>query len=65
MAAVHPGVILTDGLYDMLTAWVERHYRDQLAQSDLADPRLITESMTALDELTQLLGLPAIYAFQH
>jgi succinylarginine dihydrolase len=65
LAAVHPGVLLTDNLYDILTAWVERHYRDQLSQSDLADPRLITESMTALDELTQLLGLPAIYAFQH
>lgn len=64
-AAVHPGVLLTENLYDILTAWVERHYRDQLSQSDLADPRLITESMTALDELTQLLGLPAIYAFQH
>lgn len=65
LAAVHPGVLMTDNLYELLTAWVERHYRDQISQSDLADPRLITESMTALDELTQLLGLPAIYAFQH
>ncbi|WP_369820663.1 hypothetical protein [Oleiphilus sp. HI0125] len=31
----------------------------------MADPRLIDESKTALDVLTQLLGLPAIYAFQH
>jgi len=65
LAAVHPGVIMTDQLYDMLTAWVERHYRDQLSQADLADPRLIEESIAALDELTQLLGLPAIYPFQH
>ncbi len=65
LAAVHLGVLMTDNLYEILTAWVERHYRDQIAQSDLADPRLITESMTALDELTQLLGLPAIYPFQH
>lgn len=65
LAAIHPGVLFTDQLYETLMAWTERHYRDQLAQSDLADPRLIDESKTALDELTQLLGLPAIYAFQH
>lgn len=65
LAAVHPGVIMTDSLYETLVDWVDRHYRDQLAQSDLADPRLIDESKQALDELTQLLGLPAIYSFQH
>ena len=65
LAAVHPGVILTDQLYELLSAWVDRHYRDQISQSDLADPRFVDESMVALDELTQLLGLPAIYPFQH
>ena len=64
LAAVHPGVILTDQLYELLSAWVDRHYRDQISQSDLADPRFVDESMVALDELTQLLGLPAIYPFQ-
>lgn len=64
LAAVHPGVLLTDQLYETLDAWIERHYRDQLSQSDLVDPRLIDESMTALDELTQLLGLPSLYPFQ-
>jgi len=64
LAAIHPGVVLTDAVYDTLTAWVERHYRDQLSQSDLVDPRLIDETLIALDELTQLLGLPAIYPFQ-
>ena len=54
----------TDALYAKLTAWVERHYRDRLSQDDLADPKLLDEVRTALDELTGLLGLGSIYDFQ-
>ena len=57
-------VWLDDALFVALTAWVERHYRDRLASADLADPALLLESRTALDELTRLLGLPSIYPFQ-
>lgn len=64
LAAVNPGVILTPSLYDTLTAWVEKHYRDRLSESDLADPQLLTECRTALDELTQILKLGAVYPFQ-
>lgn len=57
-------VLLDEALHGDLTAWVERHYRDRLAPEDLADPHLAQESLTALDELTQLLGIGAVYPFQ-
>jgi succinylarginine dihydrolase len=63
-AAVLPGVKLTLELHDRLVSWVERRYRDRLVPDDLADPALMRESMTALDELTQILGLGALYDFQ-
>ncbi|HTJ93806.1 MAG TPA: N-succinylarginine dihydrolase [Pararobbsia sp.] len=63
-AAVAPGVWMNDALYDTLTAWVERHYRDRLELNDLADPQLLVDTRTALDELTRLLGIGSVYAFQ-
>ncbi|GAB6848494.1 N-succinylarginine dihydrolase [Paraburkholderia kururiensis] len=63
-AAVAPGVWIDDALFGRLDAWIERHYRDQLAPTDLADPHLLVESRTALDELTQILGLGSLYDFQ-
>jgi succinylarginine dihydrolase len=62
--AIHPGVIMTQDLYQQLNAWVDRHYRDRLLSADLADPLLLLESRTALDELTRLTGLGNIYPFQ-
>ena len=62
--ATAPGVLMNDSLYGRLTDWVERHYRDRLSQDDLADPKLLEESRTALDELTRILGLGNIYEFQ-
>jgi len=60
----HPGVFLTDALYERLTQWVERHYRDDLNPADLADPQLLRESREALEELTRILKLGSIYDFQ-
>jgi succinylarginine dihydrolase len=62
--AVAPGVWMNDTLFGKLDAWIGNHYRDRLAPADLADPRLIDESRTALDELTQILGLGSLYDFQ-
>ena len=62
--AMAQGVWLTDQLYQQLGDWIERHYRDRLVQVDLADPALLNEVRTALDELTQLTGLGNIYPFQ-
>jgi succinylarginine dihydrolase len=64
LAAVHPGVLLDAALLARLTAWAERHYRERLHADDLADPRLLDESRTALDELTAMLDLGSIYPFQ-
>ena len=64
LARVLPGVLLTDALYASLTGWVRKHYREQLAPDDLADPKLVGESRAALDELTGILGMPAVYRFQ-
>jgi succinylarginine dihydrolase len=64
LAATHAGVLLTPALCDTLEAWVDRHYRDRLDSADLADPCLLEESRTALDELTQILKLGALYSFQ-
>jgi succinylarginine dihydrolase len=54
---------MTDALYQKLSAWVGKHYRDRLAPADLADPALPVEVQTALDELTTILGLPGLYEF--
>ncbi|NER59460.1 N-succinylarginine dihydrolase [Pseudomonas sp. MAFF212428] len=64
LAAVNPGVIMTAPLYDTLTQWVDKHYRDSLSERDLADPQLLLECRTALDELTQILKLGSVYPFQ-
>jgi succinylarginine dihydrolase len=63
-AAVAPGVWIDDALFTRLDAWIEKHYRDRLAPQDLTDPALLDESRTALDELTQILGLGSLYDFQ-
>ncbi|MFK4233942.1 N-succinylarginine dihydrolase [Pseudomonas guariconensis] len=64
LAAVNPGVIMTAPLYDTLVQWVDKHYRDRLSEADLADPQLLDECRTALDELTQILKLGSVYPFQ-
>jgi succinylarginine dihydrolase len=43
---------------------VKARYRDKLTLSDIADPALLVEARTALDEITQVLGLGSVYEFQ-
>ncbi|GGJ91298.1 N-succinylarginine dihydrolase [Pseudomonas matsuisoli] len=62
--AVNSGVLLTPTLHERLLRWVDTHYRDRLVDTDLADPSLLDECRTALDELTGLLGLGCPYPFQ-
>lgn len=62
--AVHKGVIFNEALYEKLSTWINKHYREKLSITDLTDPKLIDESHAALDELTKLLGLGTIYPFQ-
>ena len=63
-AAVNPACVMNDSLYGRLVSWVETRYRDRLAADDLADPKLLDESRAALDELTEILDLGALYPFQ-
>ena len=63
-SAIGARVFLDDALADDLDAWIRMHYRDRLASEDLGDPALVDESRRALDDLTRILRLPAVYAFQ-
>ncbi|WP_394131050.1 N-succinylarginine dihydrolase [Shewanella maritima] len=64
VAAVNQHTLMNEQLFTRLNTWVDKHYRDQLSAADLADPQLIIESRTALDELTQILKLGSVYQFQ-
>lgn len=64
LAAFNPATRMSDKLFTTLNSWVERHYRDRILDADLADPALLVESRTALDELTQILQLGSVYPFQ-
>lgn len=61
--ALHPGVVMTEALYQTLVAWVGRHYRDRIEAADLADPALAREIQGALEELSRILQLPGLYQF--
>jgi succinylarginine dihydrolase len=63
-AAIQPRVFWDEALHAALEAWINQHYRDRLSLEDLSDPQLLDETRRALDELTQLLQLGAIYEFQ-
>lgn len=47
-----------------LEAIIERRYRDRLELADMADPALLVESRTALDEITQAMKLGSVFDFQ-
>ena len=57
-------VLLDQALYRDLRSWVEKHYRDVILPRDLADPALLRECRTGLDELTRILRLGCLYDFQ-
>lgn len=63
-AAVNTACWLDDALYEKLRDWITQHYRDRLVFDDLADPALLDETRRALDELTRLLRVGALYDFQ-
>ena len=64
VAAVNQSCLMNDGLFNRLNTWVDSHYRDSLLEADLADPQLLIETRTALDELTQIMQLGSVYDFQ-
>lgn len=64
-AAAAQGFFLDDALAAKLEAWIKKHYREEIAPGDVADPALVSETQTALDELTRILPLGGdFYPFQ-
>lgn len=55
---------MSEELFTTLNLWADKHYRDRIEDKDLADPQLLVESRSALDELTQIMHLGSIYPFQ-
>jgi len=64
LAATNPRFLMNDELFNLLSDWVERNYRDEIHPEDLMDPSLAEESFTALDELTRIFDLGSFYEFQ-
>jgi succinylarginine dihydrolase len=62
--ALAGSVLFDEHLERELTRIVTHRYRDRLALDDMADPTLLVEARTALDEITQALGLGAVFDFQ-
>lgn len=57
-------VVLGDATYEALRACIRARYRDRVTLADLEDPAFVDECRVALDELTAILGLGSVYAFQ-
>jgi len=65
LAAVYVPMRMNDELFDCLTEWATRRYRDRLTPADLADPDLLVETREALDMLAAILDLGgSFYPFQ-
>ncbi len=62
--ALGGSVMMDHDKLDQLEAWVKLNYREQLQPDDLADPNLLLETQTTLDQLTQILDLGSLYHFQ-
>jgi succinylarginine dihydrolase len=61
---VNKDVLMSEEKFTTLVSWVKTHYRDRMTDKDLADPLLLEETKTALDELTKILSLGSVYPFQ-
>jgi len=52
-------------LYSALKAWISKYYRKSLAPEDIRDPAIMSESFSALEDLTQIMDLGSdFYPFQ-
>jgi succinylarginine dihydrolase len=56
-AALHPGVLFSEGRYDALVACVKAHYRDRVEAHDLRDPSWAEECLAAQRAILEVLGL--------
>jgi succinylarginine dihydrolase len=58
LAAIPARVLLDEALYQAVRAWIQRHYRDHVAPSDLGDPDFFEENRRALSDLSTILNVP-------
>lgn len=64
LAALGGRGLVDEARVSALEGIVKQRYRDRLAVADLADPALLDESRTALDEIGQVLGVGSVHDFQ-
>lgn len=57
LAAVNPQCLFSKSMYEQLTAWVNKHYRERLTLNELADPQFHAECDAAMHELYTLLNI--------
>lgn len=57
IARVHPGVLWSERLGERLRACITAHYRERLADADLADPEFAKEARAATRAVREVLGL--------
>lgn len=57
LQALPQSIFLNDELYQKLTTWINKHYREKLYPSDLSQINLLNESRIALQELYKILDL--------
>lgn len=55
--ALPTSIFLNDRLYQTLTEWINKHFRDQLFPSDLSQISLLNESRIALQKVYEILNL--------
>ncbi len=60
-ASIPEGFRLTQERYFALVDWIGRHYREQIAPTDLRDPLLCEETRSALFELEAIFGIDGFY----
>jgi succinylarginine dihydrolase len=63
-AAADQRFLMDEAKISVLEQWVSRTYPDEIKPEDMADIQLHRQCLSALDELTTLLGLGNLYAFQ-
>jgi succinylarginine dihydrolase len=63
-ASLGASVLFDEALEERLRQIIGKRYRDRLELKDMADPQLVDEAYTALDEITDALALGSIYDFQ-
>lgn len=62
--SIEQGVIFSNELFARLQTIIERHYVDRLTMANFFDEKFLQSANEALDEISEALGLGAIYDFQ-